>query len=186
MPKLEHVMVAENAGYHHKEASELLAHAANSPISRHVGSPDVDEIPPEGVLSLRRVTLARDQHEFKDIDETAALPAADGDRSLDVSPDGSPIFSDSDTPTPDVSFDVISPEKMQNSVSVDLLAGRPDREKAVPLRRSFSTRAPTLPRMRDVRRSWHGLNTNMRETLRNNTQSIQQGFRTSSLSLRER
>lgn len=53
----------------------------------------------------------------------------------------------------------------------DVALGRPDKDKAVHLASSGSSRV-SLPKLKDVRRSWHGMSRSLRESMRSTRENI--------------
>ena len=197
MPRLEHVLIAENCGYY-QDATKLLTHVKAKPSLRHIGV-DMNKIPREGVLSMRPISYLQDGQNVPAIDgcDVTKMNSDDseGDEADDADYDVMNATSRSarlnDSACHDVSLEVLDGG---TSIRPALLSGRPDEHRAVPLRRHSASRRPSLPRMRDVRRSWHGVGLTLHHSLRRTRESLNdlalsdgfQGMRNSTSNLRSR
>ena len=81
-----------------------------------------------------------------------------------------PRHDDSALHCNDVSFEVL--DRDDSTVNPDLLVGRPDKYRAVPLRRHNLSRGASMPKMKDFRRSWHGAGLALRDSFRQTRESL--------------
>ena len=151
------IKIAENKPGN-QQATEFVKHAWKTKSLKHINI-NLTDIPLEGVLGLKRVAYSQELQ----------IPHADTEDSEDEENIQEPLkdstFISTLGDSQEVSFQMMPSWDSQKSASMDLLVGRPDRERAVDLRRSTS-RANSLPRLRDIRRSWNGLSGSFRDSFR--------------------